>query len=109
VKGDLPRELSVLTPAGGAACGYELERNVATGILLRRDGDRWLGGLCGQIAVGELVTASEQREQRLVNWGGIVVGTVVLLLGGWLTWRRLRRRRAALAEARNGRAAGHPG
>ncbi|HWH04863.1 MAG TPA: hypothetical protein VNT23_00340 [Gaiellaceae bacterium] len=93
IKGDLPRELEVLSPADSAACGFALERNVATGILLRREGDVWLGGVCGQIAVGELVAASEEREQQLVNWGGLVVGSLVLLLGAWLTWRRLRLRR----------------
>jgi hypothetical protein len=94
VKGDLPRRIEVLSPAGGAACGFELERDVATGILLRRRGDEWTGGLCGQIAVGELLDASEETDERLVNWGGIVVGSVVLALGAWLVWRRLRARRA---------------
>jgi hypothetical protein len=104
VKGDLPRELAVLSPADGAACGFELERNVATGILLRRTDDgAWLGGLCGQIGVGELVEASRASDERLVNWGGLVVGGAVVGLGGWLTWRRLQRRRAALAASASGR------
>jgi hypothetical protein len=95
VKGDLPRRVEVLSPTGGAACGFELPRDEATGILLRLRGDEWTGGLCGQIAVGELLEASEERDERLVNWGGIVVGSVVLALGAWLLWRRLRARRPA--------------
>jgi hypothetical protein len=94
VKGDLPRRIQVLSPAGGAACGFELPRDEATGILLRRRGDEWTGGLCGQIAVGELLEASEQTEERLVNWGGIVVGSIVVALGAWLVWRRLRGRQS---------------
>ena len=90
VKGDLPRRIDVLSPAGGPACGFELERDVATGILLRRRGAEWTGGLCGQIAVGELLEASEETDERLVNWGGIVVGSLVVALGAWLVWRRLR-------------------
>jgi hypothetical protein len=93
VKGDLPRRIEVLSPAGGPACGFELQRDEATGILLRRRGGEWTGGLCGQIAVGELLEASEQTEERLVNWGGLVVGSLIVALGAWLVWRRLRARR----------------
>jgi hypothetical protein len=93
IKGDLPRRIEVLSPAGGAACGFELERDVATGILLRRRGAEWTGGLCGQIAVGELLEASEETDERLVNWGGFVVGSLVVALGAWLVWRRLRNQR----------------
>jgi hypothetical protein len=93
VKGDLPRRIEVLSPSGGPACGFELQRDEATGILLRRRGGEWTGGLCGQIAVGELLEASEQTEERLVNWGGLVVGSLIVALGAWLVWRRLRARR----------------
>jgi len=96
VKGELPRRVEVLSPAGGAACGFELRPDEATGILLRRRGEEWTGGLCGQIAVGELLEAGEQREERLVNWGGLVVGSAVVALGGWLVWRRLRLRQSRL-------------
>ena len=92
VKGDLPRRIEVLSPSGGAACGFELKRDVAAGILLRRRGSDWTGGLCGQIAVGDLLEASEETDERLVNWGGIVVGSLVVALGAWLLWRRLRQR-----------------
>ena len=69
-----------------------MERDEATGILLHRDGEEWIGGLCGQIAVGELVEASRQSDQFLVNWGGAVVGSLFLGLGALLLVRRLRRR-----------------
>jgi hypothetical protein len=97
VKGDLERRIEVLSPASGAACGFELARDEATGILVDRRGDDWIGGLCGQMAVGELVEASRARDEPLVNWGGAVVGTIVVALGALLLVRRLRRRRASLA------------
>ena len=92
VKGELGERVEVVGPVGGAACGFELERDEASGILLRRDTVRevWLGGLCGQIAVGELIAAAEETEEPIVNWGGIVVGTAILVLGALLVARRLR-------------------
>ncbi|MBA3346934.1 MAG: hypothetical protein H0T13_00060 [Actinobacteria bacterium] len=95
VKGDLDRRVEVTSPVGGAACGFELRRDEASGILLRRDTIRhiWIGGLCGQMAVGELIEAAEATDERIVNWGGIVVGTAILGLGALLTWRRLRAKR----------------
>ncbi len=99
VKGDLGATVEVTSPADGASCGFELERDEATGILLRSDpdGEGWVSGLCGQIAVGELIEASEATEERLVNWGGVVVGVLTIGLAAWLVRRRLRGRRASLA------------
>ena len=96
VKGELDERVDVVSPLGGAACGFELRRDEASGILLRRDTVRgvWIGGLCGQIAVGELIAAAEETDEPIVNWGGIVVGTAILALGLLLLVRRLRARRA---------------
>ena len=96
VKGELGERVEVVGPVGGAACGFELERDEASGILLRRDAVRevWTGGLCGQLAVGELIAAAEETEETIVNWGGIVVGTAILALGALLVVRRLRSRRS---------------
>jgi hypothetical protein len=96
VKGDLGRRVEVLSPASGAACGFEVRSDEAAGILLRRDRGSWTGGLCGQIAVGELLAAAEEVDEPLVNWGGVVVGAAVILLGALLLARRLRRRQSAL-------------
>jgi hypothetical protein len=96
VKGELGRQVAVQSPASGAACGFGVQPDKAVGILLRREGEEWIGGLCGQIAVGELVEASRQSDQFPVNWGGVVVGTLVLGLGALVLWRRVRRRQAAL-------------
>ena len=98
VKGELGSTVEVSSPADGATCGFELERDVATGILLSADpdGEGWTSGLCGQIAVGELVAAVGATDEPLVNWGGIVVGVTVLALGALLLARRLRQRRGSL-------------
>ena len=96
VKGELGARVEVVSPLGGAACGFELRRDEASGILLRRDTIRelWIGGLCGQIAVGELIAAAEETDEAIVNWGGIVVGTAILAVGVLLLVRRVRARRS---------------
>jgi hypothetical protein len=96
VKGELGARVEVVSPLGGAACGFELRRDEASGILLRRDTIRelWIGGLCGQIAVGELIAAAEETDEAIVNWGGIVVGTAILAVGALLLVRRVRARRS---------------
>ena len=91
MKGELGRQVEVVSPTSGAACGFELPMGKASGILLRRDGEDWIGGLCGQIAVGELVEARRESDQPLVNWGGAIVGAVVVGVGALLLVRRLRR------------------
>jgi len=95
VKGDLGRRVEVVSPGESAACGFGLRTDQASGILLHRDGEEWTGGLCGQIAVGDLLAAADESEQPLVNWGGIVVGSAVIVVGGLLLVRRLRRRQSA--------------
>ena len=94
VKGELGRRVEVVSPTSGAACGFELTPDVASGILLRRSGDDWISGLCGQIVVGDLVEASRTVDEPLVNWGGVVIGSVVVAVGALLLVRRLRRRNA---------------
>ena len=96
VKGELGRRVEVVSPTSGAACGFELPRGEASGILLRRAGEEWIGGLCGQVGVGELVEARRESDQPLVNWGGAIVGAAIIALGLLLLLRRLRRRQSVL-------------
>ena len=91
VKGKLGRRVSVRSGVGGDALGFSLERDVATGILLNREGGLWLGGLCGQLTSSELVEATRDDEQ-VVNWGGVVVGVLVLGGGAYFLRRKLLRR-----------------
>ena len=92
VKGDLGRRVSVRSGVGRDALGFSLERDVASGILLNREGGIWLGGLCGQVTSSELVEAT-RGEVQIVNWGGIVVGVVVLGAGAYFLRRKLNRKR----------------
>ena len=92
VKGELGRRVVVMSPADGAACGFEVRPDEATGILLHGSAGSWTGGLCGQMAVSELVEAAEQNDEPLINWGGAVVGALVLAAGALFLIRRLRRR-----------------
>ena len=92
VKGDLPRQIVVRSAVGREALGFSLERDVATGILLNRENGLWVGGLCGQLTTSELVEATRDDEQ-IVNWGGVVVGVLVLGAGAYFLRRKLLRRR----------------
>lgn len=92
VKGELGRRVTVRSGVGREALGFSLERDVATGILLNSEGGLWLGGLCGQVSSSELVEATRGDEQ-IVNWGGIVVGLLVLGGGAYFLRRKLLRRR----------------
>jgi hypothetical protein len=103
VKGTLGSRVEIRSGADGAACGFEVRENERIGLLLERDGDIWRSGLCSQLPPAELLRAGKARgydiyspldeEQRLpgVNWGGIVIGALVLGLGALLLVRRLRR------------------
>jgi hypothetical protein len=92
VKGDLPRQIVVRSAVGREALGFSLERDVATGILLNRENGLWVGGLCGQLTTSELVEATRDDEQ-IVNWGGVVVGVLVLGAGAYFLRRKLLRKR----------------
>ena len=94
VKGELDRRVTVRSGVGRDALGFSVERDVATGILLNREGGVWLGGLCGQVTSSELVEATRDEEQ-IVNWGGIVIGLLVLGGGAYFLRRKLLRRRPA--------------
>jgi len=94
VKGELDRRVTVRSGVGRDALGFSVERDVATGILLNREGGVWLGGLCGQVTSSELVEATRDEEQ-IVNWGGIVIGLLVLGGGAYFLRRKLLRSRPA--------------
>jgi len=93
VKGELGRRVSVRSGVGQEALGFSLERDVASGVLLNREGGVWLGGLCGQVTPSELVEATREEDAQIVNWGGVIVGLLVLGAGAYFLRRQLRRRR----------------
>ena len=93
VKGKLGREVRVRSGIGAAGLGFSVRRDEATGVLLNRDNGVWFGGRCGQITAGELVVATRDEDAPIVNWGGIVVGVLVLGSGLYFCIRQIRRKR----------------
>jgi hypothetical protein len=103
VKGTLGSRVQIRSGAGGASCGFEVGESQEVGLLLDRDGDRWRSGLCAQVPPAELLAAGraaglddyspldEEQTPPRVNWGGILIGLLVLGVGGFLLVRRLRK------------------
>ena len=81
-----------MTPAGGAACGLELAIGDRVGLLLTRDGDVWRSGLCSQVDPADFLAQTNVEDNALppINWGGIVVGVLVLGAGVFFLVRKSR-------------------
>jgi hypothetical protein len=94
-KGDIENQVEVVSALDGAACGLELPQDERVGLLLDRKGDTWRGSLCGQVDPSEFLELTNVNDNTLpeINWGGYVVGTVVLAAGAFFLVRRLRRAR----------------
>ncbi len=91
-KGEVGSRAEVVTPAGGAACGLELSVGDRVGLLLSREGDVWRSGLCSQVdpAVFLALTNVEDNTLPPINWGGILVGVLVLGAGIFFLVRKSR-------------------
>ena len=97
-RGNVENRAEVVTPVGGAACGLELAVGDRVGLLLKRDGDVWRSGLCSQVDPADFLALTNVQDNTLppINWGGIVVGVLVLGAGTFFlirkarTYRRLR-------------------
>ena len=66
------------------------------GLLLERDGGVWRSNLCSQVEPAAFLELTDVQDNAFppLNWGGIVVGLLILLVAAWLLARRLRRYRA---------------
>jgi hypothetical protein len=91
-KGDVETRAEVVTPAGGAACGLELAVGDRVGLLLERDGGAWRSGLCSQVDPADFLALTNVEDNALppINWGGIVVGALVLGAGTFFLIRKAR-------------------
>lgn len=95
-KGDVDSRAEVVTPASGASCGLEAQVGDRLGLLLTLEGDEWRSGLCSQADPADFLALTEVEDNTLpeFNWGGIVVGVLVLGAGAFFLVRRLRSQRA---------------
>ena len=91
-KGDIENRLEVVTPASGASCGLELAVDDRVGLLLTRDGNVWRSGLCSQVDPADFLALLNVEDNTLppINWGGIVVGVLVLGAGTFFLIRKAR-------------------
>jgi hypothetical protein len=94
-KGDIENRIEVVTPADSAACGLELGAGQRTGLLLTREGGEWRSGLCSQVDPSAFVALTDVDDNSTppINWGGIVVGVLVLGAGSFFLFRKLRQYR----------------
>jgi hypothetical protein len=91
-KGDVENRAEVVTPVSGASCGLELAVNDRVGLLLTRDGEVWRSGLCSQVDPADFLALTNVQDNSLppLNWGGIVVGVLVLGAGLFFLIRKAR-------------------
>jgi hypothetical protein len=99
-KGDLDGRVEVVTAADGVSCGLDLAPGQRVGLLLERDGDTWRSGLCQQVDPAAFLEPVDVDDNALppLNWGGYVLGMLVLGLLAFLVGRRYRSVRASRQE-----------
>ena len=95
-KGDIENRVEVVSAANGAACGLELQVDQRIGLLLTREGGTWQSSLCSQVDPSAFLALTEIDDNSTppINWGGIVVGVLVLGAGTFFLVRKLRSYRA---------------
>ena len=94
-KGDIENRVEIVTASNGAACGLEVGVGDRIGLLLEREGGAWHSGLCSQVDPAAFLELTDVEDNGVppMNWGGIVVGSLVLGAGTFFLVRRLRGRR----------------
>jgi len=95
-KGDIENRIEVVSAANGAACGLELQVDQRIGLLLTREGGNWQSSLCSQVDPSAFLALTDIDDNSTppINWGGIVVGVLVLGAGAFFLVRKLRSYRA---------------
>ena len=92
-KGEIDGRIEVATARGGAACGLDLPVGERVGLLLEHDGETWRSGLCSRVDPADFLALTDVEDNTLpaINWGGYVVGVLVLGIAAVLLVRRRRR------------------
>ncbi len=91
-KGDIENRIEVASADNSAACGLELEVDQRIALLLTREGGAWRSSLCSEVDPSDFLalTNVDDNSTPPINWGGIVVGVLVLGAGGFFLIRKLR-------------------
>jgi hypothetical protein len=91
-KGDVENRVEVMSAAGGPACGLELAVGQRVGLLLTREGGVWQSSLCSQVDPADFLALTNVEDNSLppFNWGGIVIGVLVLGAGLFFLVRKAR-------------------
>jgi membrane protein implicated in regulation of membrane protease activity len=92
-RGDISNRVEVETQRDGATCGLEAPVGERLGLLLERDGSLWRTSLCSQVEPAAFLELTDVEDNALpsLNWGGYVVGFLVLAVAALLLVRRRRR------------------
>lgn len=95
-KGGIENRVEVVTPVDSAACGLALTVGQRAGLLLTRGGGEWRSSLCSQVDPSEFIalTNVDDNSTPPINWGGVMVGVLVLGAGAFFLIRKLRAYRA---------------
>ena len=94
-KGDIENRIEVASAGNSAACGLELAVDQRIGLLLTREGGQWRSSLCSQVDPSAFLALTNVDDNTPpINWGGIVVGVLVLGAGTFFLIRKLRSYRA---------------
>jgi hypothetical protein len=89
-KGDIENRIEVASPGNSAACGLELAVDQRIGLLLTRKGGAWQSNLCSEVDPSAFLALTNVKDTPPINWGGVVVGVLVLGAGGFFLVRKLR-------------------
>jgi hypothetical protein len=93
-KGDIENRIEVASPGNSAACGLELQVDQRIALLLTRKGGAWQSNLCSEVDPSAFLALTNVKDTPPINWGGVVVGVLVLGAGGFFLVRKLRTYRA---------------
>jgi hypothetical protein len=95
-KGEIENRIEVVTARESVSCGVATGVGQRTGLLLERKGGVWRSSLCSQVEPAAFLELTDVDDNSLpaINWGGYVIGTLVLAAGAFFLVRRLRRYRA---------------
>jgi hypothetical protein len=93
-KGDIENRIEVASAVNGAACGLALSVDQRIGLLLTREAGQWRSSLCSQVDPSAFLALTDVKDTPPINWGGVVVGVLVLAAGGFFLVRKLRSYRA---------------